>query len=368
MRLLRGLLGLAVTLTLGAVGGPLVQAQERPVLNVYNWSDYITEAALERFSAETGIKVNYDVYDSNEVLEAKLLAGNSGYDVVFPSATPFFAKQIRAGAYRQLDLDKLPNAALINPDIMRQLALADPGNAHGVPYMMAGTGIGYNVEKIKALMPDAPVDSLALILDPKVLFKLKGCGVTLLDAPEEVFPAALAFIGRNPNSTTAEDLQAATDVLTVARTNYRYIHSSAYINDLANGATCVAMGYAGDLVQARERARESGNGVDLRVFLPREGAAFNIDVMAIPVDAPHPDNAHRFINFLLTPEVIGSISGAVGYANAVPDSNPFIDEVIRNDTAVNPPPGTKLYTFPVVEADFERTRSRAWARIKAKRR
>ncbi|MDA0367928.1 MAG: polyamine ABC transporter substrate-binding protein [Proteobacteria bacterium] len=365
---MRALFRLALALPFAALLSVPVQAQEEAVLNVYNWSDYITDEALARFTAETGIKVNYDVYDSNEILEAKLLAGNSGYDVVFPSATPFFAKQIRAGAYRPLDPRKLPNAALINPDIMQQLALADPNNAHGVPYMMAGTGIGYNVDKVRALMPDAPVDSLALILDPQVLFKLKGCGVTLLDAPEETFPAALAFAGRSPNSTTAEDMKIATEVLTAARVNYRYIHSSAYINDLANGATCVAMGYAGDLVQARERARESGSGVNIRVYLPREGAAFNIDVMAIPADAPHPDNAHKFINFLLTPDVIGPISGAVGYANAVPDSNPHIDETIRNDPAVNPPPGTKLYTFPLVEADFERTRSRAWARLKAKRR
>lgn len=343
-------------------------AQEEPVLNVYNWSDYITEEALERFTAATGIKVNYDVYDSNEILEAKLLAGNSGYDVVFPSATPFFAKQIKAGAYQPLDRGKIANYAKINPAILKQLTIADPENRFGVPYMMAGTGVGYNVDKIRELMPDAPVGSLALLFDPKVLFKIKGCGVTLLDAPEETFPAALAFVGRDPTSTNDDDLKAAADVLTAARVNYRYIHSSAYINDLANGATCVAMGYAGDLVQARERAKESGNGVNIQIFLPREGAAFNVDVMAIPADAPHPDNAHKFIDFLLTPEVIGPISTAVGYANAIPEAGAFTDEAIRNDPAVNPSDDVKLYTFPVVGEDFERARNRLWARIKAKRR
>ena len=359
---------LAILAAFSVLASVPVLAEEEKVLNVYNWSDYITEEALKRFSESTGIKVNYDVYDSNEILEAKLLAGNSGYDVVFPSATPYFAKQIRAGAYQKLDRAKLPKAAGVAPKVLEQLRVADPENAYGLPYMMAGTGIGYNVAKVKAALANAPIGSLALLFDPKVLFRLKDCGVTLLDAPEEVFPAALAWLGRDPNSLTDADLEAAGDVLSKARLSYRYIHSSAYINDLANGATCVAMGYAGDLVQARERAREAKNQVEIRVFLPKEGAAFNVDVMAVPADAPHPGNAHKFIDFLLTPEVIGPISTAVGYANAVPASAPFIDEVIRNDPAVNPPAETRLYTFPVVPDDFERARNRSWSRIKAKRR
>ena len=358
---LGALFSLVVSLAVAAA------ADEEKVVNVYNWSDYITEGTLKRFTAETGIKVNYDVYDSNEILEAKLMAGNSGYDVVFPSATPYFAKQIRAGAVQKLDKSKIPNYGKIAPKILEQLKVADPENAYGVPYMMAGTGVGYNVDKVKALMPDAPIGSLAMLFDPKVLFKLKECGVTILDAPEETIPAALSYIGRNPNSTETADLEAAAQVLTKARLNYRYIHSSAYINDLANGAICVAMGYAGDLVQARQRAVEAKNGVDIGIFLPREGAAYNVDVMTIPANAPHYDNAHKFIDFLLTPDVIGPISTAVGYANAVPESRPHIDEKIRNDPAVNPPDDAKLYTPAVVPDQFERARTRAWSRIKAKR-
>jgi putrescine transport system substrate-binding protein len=365
MRRLGGVLAVAV-LAATVADGPVV-AQDRE-LNVYNWSDYITEEALKAFTAETGIAVNYDVYDSNEILEAKLLAGNSGYDVVFPSATPYFAKQIRAGAYQPIDRAKIANYARLAPSVMEKLNVADPGNRFGVPYMMAGTGIGYNVARVKAAMPEAPVGSLAMVFDPRVLFRLKDCGVTLLDAAEEVFPAALAYAGRDPLSTAPADLEAAVAILSKARLSYRYIHSSAYINDLANGATCVAMGYAGDLVQARERAREAGQGVEIGIFLPTEGAAFNIDVMAIPADAPHPDNAHRFIDFLLTPSVIGPISTAVGYANAVPDSAAHMDERIRTDPVVNPPSDVRLYTFPVVSDDYERSRNRAWSRIKAKRR
>ncbi|MCB1740089.1 MAG: polyamine ABC transporter substrate-binding protein [Gammaproteobacteria bacterium] len=343
------------------------RADEEKVLNVYNWSDYITEQALADFTARTGIKVNYDVYDSNEVLDAKLLTGNSGYDVVFPSATPYLARQILAGAYQKLDRSALSNYARIDPKVLAQMQVADPSNEYGVPYMMAGTGVGYNVDKVKAAAPDAPIGSLAMLFDTAVLEKLQGCGVSVLDSPEEVFSAALAYLGLDPNSTEQAHLDKATELLSAARPYYRYIHSSSYINDLANGATCVAMGYAGDLVQARERAREAGNGVVIDIFLPREGAAFNIDVMAIPVDAPHPGNAHAFIDHLLTPEVIGSISSAVGYANAVPASREYMDEAMRKDPAVNPPAEIELYSFKLMDSNFERQRSRAWNRVKTRR-
>jgi len=344
-----------------------VTAQER-VVNVYNWSDYITPEALEGFTKKTGIKVVYDVYDSNDVLDAKLLAGRSGYDVVFPSATPYFAKQITAGAYQKLDKSKLPNAAGVDPRVMRELRTADPENAYGLPYMMAGTGIGFNVAKVRERLPNAPTGSLKMLFDPAVLLKLKDCGITLLDAPEETFPAALAYAGHDPLDTSEKGLEIAQGVLNRARTSYRYIHSSAYIGDLANGATCVAMGYAGDLVQARSRAEEAKAGVEIQVILPTEGAVFNIDVMGIPKDAQNVAEAHAFIDFLLQPEVIGPISTAVGYANAVPASAPHISEDIRNDPAVNPPATQKLYTLPVVADDYQRARNRAWSRIKAKRR
>lgn len=340
-------------------------AQEK-ILNVFNWNDYIAKDTLEKFTAATGIKVNYDVYDGNEILEAKLLAGKSGYDVVFPSTSPFFAKQLMAGIYRTLDKTKLPNLSGLDPKVMAEVAKYDPGNAHGVPYLMAGTGVGYNVKKVKELMPDAPLGSLAMVFDPNVLQKLKGCGVTVLDSPEEVLGAALAWLGKDPISQSDADLKAASDVLMKARPSYRYIHSSAYINDLANGNTCVVLGYAGDLVQSRARAREAGRGVDIGIFLPKEGAAFNIDVAAIPADAPDPDAAHAFIDFLLRPEIMAAITNETGYANAVRAADALVKPELRNDSVVYPPADTKLYTIPPASQAFERARTRAWTRIKTR--
>ena len=217
-----------------------------------------------------------------------MLVGKSGYDVVFPSAMPYLARQVKGGIYQKLDFSKLPNAKGVDPKVLDQLKPADPSNEYALPYLMAGTGIGY----IKSKMPkDAPVGSLAMLFDPKTVGSLKSCGVTVLDTPDEVLPAALSYLGRDPNSTSDADLKAAGEVVAKARPSYRYFHSSSYINDLANGAICVALGYAGDLFQARKRAAEAKNGVDIGIFLPKEGAAFNIDVMAIPKDAPHPDNA-----------------------------------------------------------------------------
>jgi putrescine transport system substrate-binding protein len=339
-------------------------AEEEKVLNVYNWSDYVAPDTLEEFTKRTGIKVNYDVYDSNEVLEAKLLVGKSGYDVVFPSAMPYLAREVKGGIYQKLDFSKLPNAKGIDPKVLAQLKPADPNNEYALPYLMAGTGIGY----IKSKMPnDAPVGSLALLFDPKTVGSLKSCGVTVLDTPDEVLPAALSYLGRDPNSTSDADLKAAGEVVAKARPSYRYFHSSSYINDLANGAICVALGYAGDLFQARKRAAEAKNGVDIGIFLPKEGAAFNIDVMAIPKDAPHPDNAHKFINYLLEAKVIGAITSAVGYANAVPASREFIAKDINEDPVVYPPADAKLYTATLVTQKFERERNRLWTRIKTGR-
>ncbi len=358
--------GLLIT-ALSVLTAAPASAQEK-VLNVYNWSDYIAKDTLAKFSSETGIKVNYDVYDGNEILEAKLLAGKSGYDVVFPSTSPFFTKQVKAGIYLSLDKAKIPNLSTLDPAVMAQIAKYDPANAHGVPYMMAGTGIGYNVKKIKELMPDAPIGSLAMIFDPKVLLKLKGCGVTVLDSPEEVFSAALAWLGKDPASQTDADLKLASDAVLKARPSYKYIHSSAYINDLANGNTCVVLGYAGDLVQARQRAKEAGRGVEIGIFLPKEGAAFNIDVAAIPKDAPHVDNAHTFINFLMRPEIIAAVTNETGYANAVRGAEAFVKPEIKSDQVIYPPAAVqaKLYMIPPAEQAFERARTREWTRIKTR--
>lgn len=339
---------------------------EEPVVNVYNWSDYVAKDTLERFTKETGIKVNYDVYDSNEVLDTKLMSGKSGYDVVFPSASPFFSQQVKAGVYRPLDKSKLPNAAGLEKMVMATLTKVDPGNEYGVPYMMAATGIGYNVDKVKAILPEAPVDSWKLLFNPDVLAKLKACGVTLLDTPTEVVPAMLLHMKLNPLSESPVDLDDAMKALSELRPNYKYIHSSKYINDLANGTICVAHGYAGDLVQSRNRAKEAKKKQNIAVFIPKEGAEVNIDVMAIPKEAKHPDNAHKFINFLLRPDVIGEITNQTGYANAVPASVKYVLYDIKSDPVIYPPAEVqnKLFTLQVPTKDYERNRARAWTKFR----
>ncbi len=355
-----------LTLGLLMLSLPATAAEEK-LLNVYNWSDYIAPDTIEKFTAETGIKVNYDVYDSNETLAAKLQAGQSGYDVVFPSASPFLAQQVKAGLYQPLDRTKITNWGSLDPAILKALQTSDPGNAHAVPYMIAATGIGFNIDKLnKLLPPGTPRDSWSLLFDPAVVSKLKGCGVSLLDAPVEVFPAALAYLGKTGASQSTEDLAAAAEVVSKIRPNIRYFHSSKYINDLANGDICLAHGYVGDLVQARNRAREAGRGVDIGIVIPKEGAILGVDVAAIPVDAPHPDNAHRFIDFLLRPAIIAAITNTVGYANAVLPARPLVKKEILADPVVYPPEAVRAKEFQVPPAspDFERVRTRAWTKVK----
>ncbi len=357
-------LGLAFAAILAAA--PAAKAEEEKVLNVYNWSDYIGQQTLEKFTKETGIKVNYDVYDDNTILEAKLMAGNSGYDVVFPSASPFLAQQIKAGVYQPLDRARIANWGNIDPATLKTLSKVDPENTFGVPYMIAATGIGYNKAKLKELAPDAPTDSWALLFDPAVAAKLKACGVTLLDSPTEVIPAALNHAGKDPTSQSDADLKAAVDTVMAVRPNLKYIHSSSYINDLANGDICLAHGYVGDLVQARARAEEAKNGVDIGIVIPKEGAQVNIDVMAIPKDAPHPGNAHKFIDFILRPDIVAEITNETGYANAVPAAAEHVDPAIARDPVIYPAKDVqeKLYTVPPAGPKYERARTRAWTRIK----
>ncbi len=356
-----------VALGLSALlAAPAVSAEEK-VVNVYNWSDYIAPDTLEKFTAETGIKVNYDVYDSNEVLAAKVQAGDSGYDVVFPSASPFLAQQLKAGLYRPLDRARIPNWSGLDPAVMKILATADPGNAHAVPYMISATGIGFNIDKVKALLPPGTkLDSWSLLFDPAILSKLKGCGVTFLDTPTEVFPAALAYLGKNPTSQSMDDLNAAAEVATKARPYLKYIHSSKYINDLANGDICLAHGFVGDLVQARNRAREAGKEVHIGIIIPNEGAVLGIDSMVIPIDAPHPENAQTFINFIIRPEIVAAITNTVGYANAVLAARPLLKPEILADPVIYPPDDVRAKEFlvPPASPDYERARTRAWIKVK----
>ena len=345
------------------------RADDDKVLNVYNWSDYIGKDTLDRFTRETGINVHYDTYSDNEILDAKLMTGQSGYDVVFPSATPFFAQQLKAGIYRPLDLSKIPNAKGLDPQVMNSLAKVDPGNAHGLPYLMSATGLGYNVDAIKKLMPDAPVNSWRMLFDPAVVSKFKSCGVTLLDTPTEVIPAILAYLGHDPLEQTPAALQTAMKALMPLRSNYRYLNSDKYRSDLAGGDVCLSHGYVGDLVQVRNRARESkaADRPNIAIVIPKEGAMVNIDVMAIPTDAPHPDAAYAFINFLLRPDVIADVTNQVGYANAVPASLQYVQPAIKSDPVIYPPADVKAHLFsalPPAPPGFDRLRTRAWTRFR----
>jgi putrescine transport system substrate-binding protein len=362
-----GLASLAALAVLGAVA-PSGAAEEK-ILNIYNWSDYIAPDTIAKFEAETGIKIQDDVYDGNEVLEAKLLAGRSGYDLVVPSATPFLARQIAAKVYRPLDKAKLTNYGNLDKGLLDKVAAAaDPGNRYGVPYLWGTTGVGINVAKVKAALGDkAPLDSWAMIFDPEIAKKLAPCGISLLDTAQEVFPAALAYLGRDPTSKDPKDLEAAVAAVQKVRPYIKKFHSSQYINDLANGDICVALGYSGDVIQARGRAADAKNGVDIAYEIPKEGAQLAVDMMAIPADAAHPENAEAFINYILRPEVIAAITDAVGYPNPNSVATDMVDEDIRNDPGIYPSDAVraKLFLDKPATAEYERARTRAWTRVKS---
>jgi putrescine transport system substrate-binding protein len=339
-------------------------AAEEKVLNVYNWSDYIAEDTIASFEKEFGIKVNYDMFDGNEVLETKLLAGRSGYDVVVPSAS-FMERQIKAGVFRKLDKSLLPNLKNMDPDIMKQVALHDPGNEHAVNYMWGTTGIGYNADKVKKALGNVPVDSWAIVFEPTNASKLK-CGIAFLDSPSEMTSMMLAYLGKDPNSQSEQDLAQVEEKFMKVRPFIRYVHSSQYINDLANGEICVAVGYSGDILQARNRATEAKNGITVAYVVPKEGTIIWFDMLAIPADAPHPNNAHTFINYLMRPDVIAAVSNYVTYANGNAASLPLVSEEVRNDPGVYPPPEIKAKLFPDLAEtpEFTRLLNRMWTKFR----
>ena len=352
---------LAVSLGLATAPAP---AQEK-VVNVYNWSDYIDPQILEDFRKETGIRVVYDVFDTNELLETKLLAGGSGYDVVVPTAT-FLSRQIKAGVFRKLDRSKLPNLKNAWDFVMKRIERYDPGNQHAINYMWGTTGLGYNVAKIKERMPDAPVDSWRLVLDPDVVKRFADCGIHVLDAPEDILPGVLDYLGLDPNSKKPENIEKAISHLAKIRPHIRKFHSSEYINALANGDICLAIGYSGDILQAKKRAEEAKNGIDIAYAIPKEGAQMWFDMMAIPADAPHPDAAHAFINYILRPEVAAKASNFIRYANGNKASQPLIDPEVRNNPSVYPPEDVlqRLFTIDIFDPKSQRTVTRAWTRLK----
>jgi putrescine transport system substrate-binding protein len=342
---------------------------EQQVLNIYNWSDYIAPDTVPNFEKATGIKVNYDTYDSNETLEAKLAAGNSGYDLVGPSLTPFLARQVKGNFYQALDKSKLPNYEHLNKELLARMAPFDKDNAHAIPWMTGTTALGYNAEKIKQLMPDAPVDSLKLLFDPEVLAKFKDCGIAILDTPVDVFPAALNYLGLNPDSQKQEDLQKAADLLTKIRPFIRKFDSSEYINDLANGDLCLAWGYSSDINLARRRAAEAGKGVTVVTSLPKEGTERYIDTLAMPKDAPHADAAYKFLNYIMDPKVIADTVNTIYVQSGNGDAGSFIKPEILNDPAIYPPAEVekKIFAISASSPEIDRLRTRLWTKIKTGR-
>jgi len=356
----------------GVVAGLVMAASvtasaEEKTLHVYNWSDYIAPNTVPDFQKESGIKVIYDVFDSNEVLEGKLMAGSTGCDLVVPSAS-FLERQLAAGVFQPLDKSKLPNYKNLDPELLKMVAQLDPGNKYAIPYLWATTGIGYNVDKVKAVLgKDAPVDSWDLVLKPENLEKLKSCGVSFLDAPAEIYATVLNYLHLDPNSTKASDYTgAANDLLLKLRPSIRYFHSSQYINDLANGDICVAIGWAGDVMQASNRAKEAKNGVNVAYSIPKEGALAFFDVFAIPADAKNLDEAYQFLNYLMEPKVIAQISNTVYYASGNLAATPLVNADVRNNPGIYPSDAVraKLFTLKVQDPKIDRVITRSWTKVK----
>lgn len=358
----RFMLGTALALVLTAH-----TAAPANVVHVLNWSDYIDPSILEDFKRDTGIAVVYDLMDSNDILETKLLAGHSGYDVVVPSAS-FLIREVQAGVFQKLDQAKLPNYHHLWDFILKHTERYDPGNTYSANYMWGTTGIGYNVEKLRARLPDAPLNSWRLIFDPQVISRFADCGVYVLDAADELIPAALIYLGEDPNSHDPKVITKAIETLTRIRPFIQKFDSTQYINALANGDICLAVGWSGDILQARDRAREAGKAL-IQYVIPQEGALMWFDQLAIPKDAPHPEAAHAFINYLLKPEIAAKAANAVNYATGNQAAQPLLKAELRTDPAIYPPPETlsKLYTVTPYPPKVQRLVTRLWTRLKSGR-
>jgi putrescine transport system substrate-binding protein len=362
VRALSLMLGAAAAL---AADGIDSKTDAEKVLNLYNWSDYIDPQVLEDFSRETGVAIHYEVMDSNELLETKLVAGRAGYDVVFPSAA-FLARQSKVGIYLPLDKSRLPNLRHLDPNLTRMLGKFDPGNKHSALYLWGTSGIAYNQDAIASRMPDAPVDSLAMLFDPGIVSRFAECGVSVLDAPSEVIGTVLIYLGKDPNSENLDDLEAAMRVLHSVRPYIRKINSSAYIEDLASGEYCLALGWSGDVIQARNRAEEAAKEYTIEYRIPREGAMAFFDSMAIPAGAEHVRNAHLFIDFMLRPEVASANSRFTEFPSGMAEK--------WRDTANDPLADPNYFPSAAMQrrlapdlpesAEFHRQLTRAWTRFR----
>jgi putrescine transport system substrate-binding protein len=340
-------------------------AQKLRIVNVYNWSDYIDPTVLEAFTKETGIKVRYDTFDSNDTLETKLLAGKSGYDLVVPTAY-FLERQIKAGVFQKLDKTKLPNLSNLWPEITQRLAVYDPGNAYAVNYMWGTTGIGYNVKKAKERLGDVKIDSWDIVFKPENLAKFKDCGVYMLDSADDIFPTAMAYLGLEPNSKNEADLTKAADLIAKVRPSVRKFHSSEYLNALASGEICLVVGWSGDIKQAQKRAAEAKGGVEIGYAIPQTGAQMWFDNLVIPKDAKNVAEAHALIDYLQRPEVAAKNSNFVSYANGNLASQKLIDKAVIEDKTVYPDADTlkKLYTITAHDQKTTRVMNRLWTKIK----
>jgi putrescine transport system substrate-binding protein len=362
MKLRRAVLVMALA-SATALAGTAVLAQGRSV-NFYNWSDYIDPTVLDAFTRETGIRVRYDTFDSNEALETKLLAGKSGYDVVVPSGY-FLERQIKAGVFLKLDKSKLTNIGAQWDEVTRRLATYDPGNQYAVSYMWGTTGIGYGVDRAKVAFGGI-IDSWDVVFKPENLAKFKDCGVHMLDSPDDIMPAALKYLGLNPNSTDPADYEKAAELLMKIRPSVRKFHSSEYLNALASGEICFVVGWSGDVKQAQKRAAESKHSIEVGYSIPNEGAQMFFDNLAIPKDARNVAEAHELINYLLRPEVAAKSTNYLGYANGDTPDPKFINKSIFEDRTVYPDPATmhKLYTISARDQKTQRVINRLWTRIK----
>src|ERR1043166_9898593 len=353
---------------LAALAAPAAAQKKERVVYFYNWSDYIDPTVLEDFTKATGIKVKYDTFDSNDMLETKLLAGRTGYDLVVPTAY-FLAREIKAGVFQKLDKSKLTNLGNAWGEITQRLAVYDPGNAYAVNYMWGTTGLGYNVKKAREILGDAKIDSLDVVFKPEVIAKFKDCGVHILDAPDDVFAAAFTYLKIDPNSHEAADFEKAAELLTRIRPFVRKFHSSEYLNALASGEICLVFGYSGDVKQAQKRAMEAKNGVEIAYAIPKEGAQLWFDNLSIPKDAKNVAEAHALIDYLLRPDVAAKNSNVISYANGNAASRALIDKAIIEDKTIYPDDAT-MKTFYIIQSHDQKTQrlmTRLWTRIKTGR-
>jgi len=348
-----------------ACGGHGRPAAAEQTLNVYSWADYIAPDTVANFERETGIKVQYSTFESNEVLATKLLTAHTNYDIVIPTDY-YFDRLLKAGVFRKLDKTALPNSVNLDPEIMQRLATRDPGNQYAVPYLWFTTGIGYNIDKVRERLGTADINSWSVLLDPKNAAKLEDCGILIIDAPTDVLSSVLIYLGKDPNSQDPADWASAADTLMKIRPYVRAIDSEQIIGDLSQGSLCMTLGWSGDVILARHRAHEASNGVDIRYLVPREGGLIGVDMMSIPADAPHPANAEKWMNYLMRPEVMAGITNAVRYPNGNKASLQFVQDPIKNDSQIYPDAETraKLHTLPAMTPEQTRLVTRLWTRFR----